>query len=236
MPGRRVRVTVCIPTLNEEHGIGPTLDSLDRAAFQARGWDLELLVVDGDSHDGTRAAAEARGARVVVEKARGYGRAYKTGFSQAKGDVIVTGDADGTYPFERAHEFVGMLLAEELDFMTCDRYGHLAPGAMSGKHRLGNWVLSTATRLLFWVRLRDSQSGMWVIRREALENLPVNDLPDGMAFSQELKIEALKRKEIRAAEVPAALRPRIGEAVIDSWRDGLGNLWALLRKRLTTRW
>jgi glycosyltransferase involved in cell wall biosynthesis len=235
MAGPSLRVTVVIPTLNEEGGIGPTLDALDRAAFAARGWALDIVVVDGDSKDRTRELARARGAQVLVEPRRGYGRAYKRGFAAATGDVIVTGDADGTYPFHRAHEYVEALVRDGLDFLTCDRYAELKRGAMSPKHRLGNLVLSTATRVLFFVRLRDSQSGMWVIRRAALAKVPVEGLPDGMAFSQELKIEFLKRG-LKAREVPASLAPRIGHPVLSSWKDGLGNLGALVRKRFTTRW
>lgn len=231
-----MKVSVVIPTLNEEQGIGPTLDAVPVHAFEARGWSWEFLVVDGDSRDRTREEAGARGARVVVEPRRGYGRAYKTGFHHATGDVIVTGDADGTYPFDKVHQYVDHLLRSDLDFITCDRYGKLHDGAMSGKHKLGNFVLSSTLRVLFRLRIRDSQSGMWVIRRSALDRIPCDELSDGMAFSQEIKIEAFKRPDVAAEEVPSELHPRIGEAVIESWRDGFGNLGALWRKRMRARW
>ena len=231
-----MKVTILIPTLNEERGIGPTLDAVDRQAMADRGWDLELLVIDGDSKDATRREAESRGARVVVEPRRGYGRAYKRGFAEASGDVIVTGDADGTYPLERAHAFVERFLREDLDFATCDRYAELGKGAMSAKHRFGNWVLSTTSRVLFGVPVRDSQSGMWILRRSAVASVPYESLPEGMAFSQEIKIECWKRRPGRCAEYPASLAPRIGKPVLNSWRDGLGNLKELFRKRFTTRW
>lgn len=228
----RLRVTLVIPTLNEQDGIGPTIDSVDRAAFRARGWDLDVLVIDGASTDGTKQEAESRGARVVVEPRKGYGRAYKRGFAEATGDVLVTGDADGTYPFDRAHEFVQALVDGDLDFLNGDRYGNLEKGAMSAKHRFGNWVLSSTARVLFGLRLRDSQSGMWVIRRSALPQLDVERMADGMAFSQEIKIEAIRRLGKRFREIPAGLRPRIGTPVLVSWRDGLGNLKSLFTWRL----
>ncbi|HJQ93616.1 MAG TPA: glycosyltransferase family 2 protein [Candidatus Thermoplasmatota archaeon] len=230
-----LKVSIVIPTLNEQGGIGPTLDSIDRAAFEAKGWELELLVIDGASKDRTRQEAERRGARVVVEPRRGYGRAYKRGFAEATGDVLVTGDADGTYPFERAHEFVQALVDGRLDFVNCDRYGDLAKGAMSAKHRFGNWVLSSTARVLFGIRLRDSQSGMWVIRRSALPRLDAGRMAEGMAFSQEVKIEAIRRLDGRFKEIPAGLRPRIGTPVLASWRDGLGNLRALFSWRFRRR-
>jgi hypothetical protein len=100
-------------------------------------------------------------------------------------------------------------------------------GAMRTKHRVGNWVLSTATRLLFRVRVRDSQSGMWVFRRAVLDVIELESL--GMAMSEEIKIEAFRKA--RAKEVPITYRVRIGEVKLNSWRDGLGNLKFLFRKR-----
>lgn len=231
-----MKVTILIPTLNEERGIGPTLDAVDQAAFKAAGHSLEFLVIDGASTDGTAAEAKKRGARVVVEKRKGYGRAYKTGFEQAKGDVIVTGDADGTYPFESCHDYVATLLEGGHDFLTCDRYADLKPGAMSAKHKLGNWTLTTAARTLYWVRMRDSQSGMWIIRKEALARIPFQSFSDGMPFSQEIKIIALKRKDVDALEIPGSLHPRIGDAVIETWADGFGNLGSLFKRRFRVRW
>lgn len=232
MSAARLKVSIVLPTLDEEGGIGPTLDAIDRAAFEREGWDLELVVVDGDSQDRTRDIAAAKGAHVIVERRRGYGRAYKTGLPAANGDVIVTGDADGTYPLDRAHEYVKHLLAHGRDFLSGDRYARLEPGAMSRKHRFGNWVLSSTARALFGLRLNDSQSGMWVIRRTALPQLDLESLADGMAFSQEIKIRAIRRLGGRFEEVPATLRPRIGEPVLSSWKDGLGNLRRLYGLRL----
>ncbi|MES2154737.1 MAG: glycosyltransferase family 2 protein [bacterium] len=231
-----MQVTILIPTLNEEAGIGPTLDQVDRKAFATRGWGIELLVIDGDSKDRTRAEAEARGARVVSEPRRGYGRAYKRGFAEARGDYIVTADADGTYPLEQAHLFVERAVADSLDFATCDRYAKLQPGAMSAKHKFGNWVLSTTAKTLFFVRLHDSQSGMWVIRRAALATVPYEKFSEGMAFSQEIKIDALKRFGKKAAEMPGELRPRIGKPVLESYRDGLRNLRLLFARRINGKW
>ncbi len=233
---RFVKVTILIPTLNEEAGIGPTLDQVDHKAFATRGWTVELLVIDGASKDRTKQEAEARGARVVIEPRRGYGRAYKRGFAEATGDFIVTADADGTYPLDEAHLFVERAAKDGFDFMTCDRYAKLQPGAMSGKHKFGNWVLSTTARTLFFVRLHDSQSGMWVIRRAALVDLPYEKFSEGMAFSQEIKIAALKQFKGRAVEVPGELRPRIGKPVLESYSDGLRNLRLLFSRRLVGKW
>ena len=86
-------VTVILPTYNEEAAVGLTIDSIPT------GWceELEILIVDGQSKDKTREIALEKGARVHVEPRKGYGRAYRTGFAIAKGDYIVTMDADCTY-------------------------------------------------------------------------------------------------------------------------------------------
>jgi len=121
-----------------------------------------------------------------------------------------------------------MLRDEKLDFISCDRLSRMEPGAMSSKHRFGNWVLSTAMNLLFRTGLRDSQTGMWVFRRAILERLELTS--DGMPLSEEIKIEAV-RKGFRVKEVPVVYRPRKGEVKLRSWSDGRKNLGFLLSKR-----
>ena len=228
MPEKAPDVTVIIPTINEEAGIGLVLDSIPRVPDLG----IEVLVVDTSSTDRTRDIAREKGARVIEEPRRGYGRAYKTGFENAGGEVIVTLDADGTYPAEEIPRLVAMLRSEGLDFITCDRLSGLERGAMSAKHRLGNWILTTAMNLLFRTGLKDSQSGMWVFRRSILDRLELKS--DGMALSEEIKIEAV-RKGLRVREVPIPYRPRLGEVKLRSWADGRKNLAFLFYKRFSRK-
>ncbi|KAA0011608.1 glycosyl transferase family 2 [Thermoplasmatales archaeon ex4484_30] len=228
-----MKVSIVIPTLNEEDGIGITIDSIKREEFKKRGWQLEILIVDGNSTDKTREIAMEKGAKVIIEPRKGYGRAYKTGFKEASGDIIVTGDADGTYPFHKAHEYVELLLKENLDFITTNRFAELEKEAMSFKHFFGNFILSTTLRLLYGIKIKDSQSGMWIIRKEALKKIkPLEKFHDGMPFSEEIKIEMFKNKEIKAKEIPSCLYQRKGKAKIQSWRDGWLNLKYLFKKKL----
>ena len=114
--------------------------------------------------DRTRQLAEEEGASVYLEPRKGYGRAYKTGFAMAPGDVIVTMDADCTYPGEEVPDLVRKLMQEDLQWITCDRLRRAEEGAMPGLHGFGNWVLSTTAKFLYWYGVHDSQSGMWVFR------------------------------------------------------------------------
>ena len=132
-----------------------------------------------------------------------------------------------TYPAGDIPGLVEMLDSKGLDFITTNRFAKMDRGAMGAKHRFGNWVLSFTTRVLFSVKIKDSQSGMWVFRRTVLDKLVVES--DGMAYSEELKIEAFRKA--KAAEVPISYGVRMGEAKISSWGDGLGNLKYLFKKR-----
>lgn len=219
------KVSVVIPTMNEEKSIGLVIDEVRAALEGVRPY--EVLVVDTDSRDRTRDIAAGKGAVVVPEPRRGYGRAYKTGFERASGEIVATLDADMTYPASQIPRLANMLESQGLDFITTDRFADMAKGAMSAKHRLGNRVLSLTARVLFRVKVRDSQSGMWVFRRSLLASLTLES--DGMAMSEEIKIEAFRKA--KAAEVPITYRVRVGEVKLQSWRDGLGNLRFLFKKR-----
>lgn len=219
------KLSVVIPTMNEEKSIGLVIDEVRSALGESR--PFEVIVVDTDSQDRTREIAREKGAIVVEEPRRGYGRAYKTGFERATGEFVATLDADMTYPASDIPALVDMLEREQLDFITTNRFARMEKGAMGAKHRFGNWVLSATARVLFRVRLKDSQSGMWVFRRSCFEQLDVRS--DGMAFSEELKIEAFKK--LRAKEVPITYRVRVGEVKLQSWKDGWSNLKYLFKKR-----
>jgi hypothetical protein len=211
--------------MNEEKSIGLVIDEVQKALVGRR--PFEIIVVDTDSKDRTRAIAAEKGAVVVDEPRRGYGRAYKTGFEKASGELIATLDADMTYPASDIPTIADKLESEGLEFVTTNRFARMDKGAMSGKHRFGNWVLSATARLLFRVKLKDSQSGMWVFRKEILPRLVLES--DGMSMSEELKVEAFRKA--KSVEVPISYRVRIGDVKLNSWKDGIGNLKYLFKKR-----
>jgi glycosyltransferase involved in cell wall biosynthesis len=222
-----LRVSIIIPTMNEEASIGEVIDTIHEAMKDFKD-GYEIVVVDTESKDRTVEIAQSKGAKVIDEPRRGYGRAYKTGFEKAGGDVIATLDADCTYPAEDIPKLVRLLENENLDFITCDRLSKLEKGVMSAKHRLGNWILKFTTNLLFRMHIKDSQSGMWVFRKKILGDIEL--ISDGMPLSEEIKIEAW-RKGLNAKEVPIVYRMRKGEAKLQSWKDGFKNLRFLFKKR-----
>ncbi len=226
-------INVILPTLNEEKGVGKTIDSINIDYFKKNKWNLDIIIVDGDSKDKTQEIAKKKKAKIIVEKRKGYGRAYKTGLSKATGEIIVTGDADATYPFDRIHLYIQQLLDENLDFITTDRFSELKHGSMSIKHYFGNLILALALRILFLINIRDSQSGMWIFKKDALNKIqPLEDFNDEMPFSEEIKIEMFSNRTIKTKEIPSALYAREGEVKLQSFTDGIKNFKYLFKKRV----
>ena len=226
-------INVILPTLNEEKGIGKTIDSIKKEYFKKNKWNLEIIIIDGDSKDKTQEIAKKKGAKIVLEKRKGYGRAYKTGFPHAKGEIIVTGDADATYPFDKIHEYIRQLLDQDLDFITTDRFAELRQGSMTIKHRFGNLMLATALRFLFLLKIKDSQSGMWIFKKDSLKKIqPLEKFDDGMPFSEEIKIEMFSKKYLKTTEIPSCLYAREGEVKLQSFSDGWKNFKFLFIKRV----
>jgi dolichol-phosphate hexosyltransferase len=218
------RISLVMPCYNEERGLPEVYRDLDLKIVD------EVIAVDNNSTDRTAQVASGFGAKVIRETKQGYGAAYKTGLRNATGDIIVTMDADGTYPRNFIPILLDVMIDEGFDFITCDRTGHKDKPS-NWLRVFGNDVLNFFIWILFWFRVRDSQSGMWVFRRWVLTHL--NLTSDGMALSEEIKLEAMsKKKIIRAKELPIYYKERHGVSKLRIWRDGFYNLFFLFRKRL----
>jgi glycosyltransferase involved in cell wall biosynthesis len=222
-------LSIVIPALNEVRNLEAVIASVPTKALAVAGWSTEILVVDNASVDGTGEEARRLGARVVFEPRRGYGNAYKAGFAQARGDYIITGDADRTYPLDHALPLLEHLIDNDLDFLSTNRLHRGNRATLKRSHAVGNTVLSLVSRGLFRNDFADSQSGMWVFRSLIWRHLDVRSR--GMAFSQELKNEAC-RAGFRCGEVPIEYRARHGEVKLNAARDGVRNLSQLFAHRV----
>ena len=220
------QITVIIPCLNEEQGIEQVLRRMPQFVD-------EVIVVDNGSTDRTSEVARGFGAQVIREQVRGYGRSYRKGFAQASGDIIVTLDGDHSYPPDAISYLLEAFLHLEVDFLNASRFPVRRRRAMSLKHKFGNLGLSLAMSVLFLRWVRDSQSGMWVFRRSILKDMELTS--DGMAFSEEIKIEAIRNRRIRFEEISIQYSSRLGEVKLNPWRDGLYNLMFLVKKRFGPR-
>jgi glycosyltransferase involved in cell wall biosynthesis len=216
------RITVVIPCLNEEQGLQRILSALPALVD-------EVIIVDNNSTDRTQEVARKMGATVVTELERGYGRAYKKGFQSATGDIIVTLDGDHSYPIDALSYLIEAFLHGGVDFLSASRYPLLNKDAMHWKNNIGNRILSLTMSILFLRWIHDSQSGMWVFRRHALSKMKLRS--DGMAFSEEIKIEAVRNRAIGFREIFINYSQRLGENKLKPWRDGFRNIVFLFKKR-----
>lgn len=208
-------VSVIIPTWNEANGIAYTLRTVPSLVD-------EVVVVDAFSRDGTAEIARANGAHVFSEVRRGYGRAFKTGFNGAKGDILVSADGDGTYPLGVLPDLLDDMLQHDLMFSTCVRFPLDEPSAMRRRNRIGNVAMSMVASLLWVNKFEDVLSGMWAMRREAWVQL--DPVSDGWNFSEEIKIRAREAFGPRFSEYHIHYAERLGESHVAPLRVGLENL------------
>jgi glycosyltransferase involved in cell wall biosynthesis len=217
-------VSVVIPCLNEAENIERCVG----AALQAlAGMDVpgEVLVADNGSEDESAALAERAGARVVIERRRGYGSAYLAGFAASRGRYIVMADADLTYDFNEIPRFVAAL-EEGAEMVIGDRMDNIQPGAMPWLHRyVGNPILTGLLNLFFRTGVKDAHCGMRALRRDVLGRLDLRTT--GMEFASEMVIRAAK-ENLRIAEFAIEYHPRGGESKLSSFRDGWRHLRFLL--------
>lgn len=223
---KREKIVFLFPALNEEEGILQTIQGIPVKELQALGYTSEIVVIDGISKDKTVEIARRAGATVLIAPRKGYGFQYKYGLSKIQGDYVITGDADGTYPFNDARRLITTLKDNKLDFVTTNRFADLRHNSMSFSHHLGNIILTITGNILFGLRLKDNQSGMWCFDLAKIKALGVSN--DDMAFSEEIKIRAFKR--LRATEVPISYHQRIGESKLN-YKHAFKNFFFLFKLR-----
>ncbi len=218
-----------IPCHNEEEGVAHLLKIIPELVD-------EVVIVDNNCTDDTAQVAREGGARVVKETIPGYGAAHRAGIKAAEGDIIVTMDGDVTYPCESIQRVVDNLITQDLEFITCrrmpDRWRNL-----NGLLRLiGNVVLTATTKILFFRNILDSQSGMWVFYKSVFPK--IEPISDGMGFSEEIKLRAFIREDVKAAEVPILYFDRVGDSALNLWHDGFTNWIFLFQLRFKgiTKW
>ena len=217
-------VSVVIPCLNESENIEACVTAAMEAIVRM-GVVGEVVVADNDSEDDSARIAEQAGARVVVERRRGYGSAYLAGFAASRGRYIVMADADLTYDFKEIPRFVAEM-EDGAEMVIGDRMDNIQPGAMPWLHQyVGNPILTGLLNLFFRTGISDAHCGMRAVRRDVLPRLDLRTT--GMEFASEMVIRASKEK-LKIAEFPIEYHPRGGESKLSSFRDGWRHLRFLL--------
>ncbi len=213
-------VSLVVPAFNEERGIGAVIERALplRRALAGLGLGFEMLVVDDGSHDQTaEVVSQYREVRLVRHPHnRGYGAAIKTGFRHASGDLLAFVDADGTYPPESLPDLCRAALEDQADLVIGSRMSG-AKSEMPLTRRVGNLAYSVLLSLIGNTVVRDTCSGMRLLRKDSLERL--YPLPDGLDFTPAMSTRAI-HENLKVVEVPIPYSERVGRSKLNVVRDG----------------
>ena len=195
-------VSVILPVVNEAENLSALIPRLIALLDRER-LTHEIVVVDGASSDGTRETAEALGARVVAERRRGYAGALETGIAEARGDYVLTLDADQSHDPDF---IVKMWRARtRADIVIASRYA-LGGVAYSGfVRRFTSWLLNAVLRRMLSMPVRDLSSGYRLYRREVLANLELT--ATNFEVLEEILVKAYA-SGFSVVEVPFTYFPR----------------------------
>jgi glycosyltransferase involved in cell wall biosynthesis len=227
-----MKLSIIIPVYNEHRTIEAVLKKVHDVELP--GVEKEVLVVDGNSEDGTREILETRehepGTVIIFEPGpMGRGHALKEGLDRATGDVVIFQDADLELDPEDYPELLKPLQEGRADVVFGSRFLRGKP-KMGFFQYWGNRVINISVNLLYGVRLTDVETCYQVFRRELIRdfNLQNNDF----AFTVELTVKLLKARH-KVTEIPIAYIPRgRAEGKKIYWMDGVLSLWTLF----TLRW
>jgi len=220
-------LSIVIPALNEEAAIGGTiarcLEAREHVMREGGVAALEILVVSDGSTDRTEEIARGFPEVTVLafERNRGYGAAILCGFAHARGDLLAFLDADGTCDPRIFADLCRALHESGADVALGSRLG---PGSrMPPLRAAGNLLFAWLLGLLSKRTVRDTASGMRVLRREALRDLL--PLPSGLHFTPAMSARILLEGRLALVEVPMPYAERVGRSKLSVLRDG----WRFLR-------
>jgi len=204
----RGNIAIVLPALNEEEGIGPTLDEYMKTV-PAR----KVIVVDGGSSDRTAQIAREMGAEVLTGVG-GKGAAISEALKYIAGleriDYVVFADADYTYPATKVPEMIGILDSEpEVGAVLGDRFnGKNLRASLSDIYSAGNLLIRQLYKTLKGICLNDPLSGLRVVRRCAISGW----LPKSRGFEVETEMNLyLINNGWLIKEVPIVYRNRLGK-------------------------
>jgi glycosyltransferase involved in cell wall biosynthesis len=221
----RARVSIVIPTLNEETGIREVLQSIP---YRELG-EPEVLVIDGGSSDGTIEVAESLGATVIIQPEKGYGKAVLEGLKYAKGDYVVIIDGDGVYDSREIPRLLRIMESQNADVISGSRYlGVMKPGSISLLRLFGDRLLAFIANMLSGTRYTDLYSGFRVVRKDFVWKIR-DRITEPLQYSLIFSTHQCNGKIV---EAPITFYPRLGKSKMSTFPAGL----RILRLILSQAW
>ena len=215
-----LELTILMPCLNEEETIGICIKKAKKY-LEDNNIKGEILIVDNNCTDNSSLIAKSLGARVIIEKNKGYGNALRHGLKEAKGQYIIYGDCDDSYDFSNLAPYIEKL-KEGYSLVNGNRFkGGISKNAMSLSHKIGVRVLSYIGRYAYKVPIYDFHCGL---RGVIKKDLPLLETT-GMEFATEI-IYKFAKSQKKMCEIPTTLNKagRNGKSHLRTVRDGFRHI------------
>jgi dolichol-phosphate hexosyltransferase len=208
-------VSVVIPTLNEAGNILEAVTTIQNDLTYPK----EIIIVDGNSTDGTiEIVKDTNFCRLIIEPRRGYGLALRTGMKNAKGNIIVMVDGDGTYEVRHINRMLDKMVEKDVDMVLATRM-YDPNKAMGLMNFLGNKVITWFFDFFYSQFLSDTQSGFRAISHEAINNVEL--IEDDMAYATEMLIK-FAVEGYNMVEVPTTYKARkYGRPKLRRFKSGI---------------
>jgi dolichol-phosphate hexosyltransferase len=209
-----VDVCILIPTLNEAATIGQLIRDFKKEGFS------NILVIDGNSKDGTGKIAVAEGAKVVIQTGKGKGQAMIQAFGLIESSYVVMVDGDGTYLAREAPSLLEPLLEHRADHVIGNRLENYSSGAFTRLNLLGNRLINMFFDLAYGTHLKDILSGYRAFTLQSVRELELNKT--GFEIETEISVECVLKGQ-NVEEVPVTYLPRNekGATKLNPLKDGL---------------
>lgn len=215
-------VTVVIPTLNEAGNILGVINTVNKVVK----YPYEIIIVDGGSTDGTLELVRHKKCKLIIEPRRGYGLALRLGMKQAKGNILVMVDGDGTYELKHINFLLNRLIDKDADLCLATRM-YDPNKAMGMMNFVGNKVITFCFNMLYKQNLSDSQSGYRAISKKAFDKIEFKE--DDMAFATEMLVK-FSQEKLKMVEIPTIYKERkYGKPKLRRFKSGIEIFTTMLK-------
>jgi len=225
-----MKLSIIIPVYNERKTIE---EIIRRVQAVPLGLEKEIIVVDDFSQDGSRQILEKLNEpnlrAFFHPKNMGKGAALQTGFSQAKGDILLIQDADLEYDPKEYPKLLQPILDGRADAVYGSRFLGGPHRVLFFWHYLGNRILTTFCNILSNLNLTDIETCFKVFKKEILNSIKLKSKRFG--FEPEITLKLAKLK-CRIYEVPISYSGRdYSEGKKIGWKDGIAAFFHIIRYR-----
>lgn len=220
---KEIQVSVVLPAFNEEEAVGKVIDDV-RAAMDSSGYRYEILLVDDVSTDRTAEIAQEKGVRVIKRVVQGgSGACRRTGILNAKGEIIVMLDADGSYEASD----IPNLLAYFPDYDQVNGARTTEEGTLKVLRAPAKWLIRRFACYLTQTHIPDLNTGLKAFKKEIMKKY-LWVLPDGFSCVTTMTL-AFLANGYAVKYIPTTYHKRIGKSKFHPLKDTLNYVNTVIR-------